>query len=31
MISYVKLYGPLIYDAIKELEKIAVGMPEVAS
>ena len=29
MISYVKLYGPPIYDAIKELEKIAVGMPEV--
>jgi hypothetical protein len=29
MISYIKLYGPPIYDAIKELEKIAVGMPEV--
>ena len=29
MISYVKLYGPPIYDAIKELEKVAIDMPEV--
>jgi hypothetical protein len=29
MISYIKLYGPPVYDAIKELEKIAIGMPEV--
>jgi len=29
MISYVKLYGPPVYDAIKELEKIAIDMPEV--
>ncbi|TRO53842.1 hypothetical protein E2P71_05595 [Candidatus Bathyarchaeota archaeon] len=29
MISYVKLYGPPVYDAIKELEKIAITMPEV--
>jgi thiamine biosynthesis protein ThiC len=28
-ISYVKIYGPPVYDAIKELEKIAVDMPEV--
>ena len=29
MISYLKIYGPPLYDAIKELEKIAVDMPEV--
>lgn len=29
MISYIKLYGPPVYDAIKELEKIAIDMPEV--
>jgi hypothetical protein len=29
MISYLKLYGPPVYDAIKELEKIAIKMPEV--
>ena len=28
-ISYIKIYGPPVYDAIKELEKIAVDMPEV--
>jgi hypothetical protein len=29
MISYIKIYGPPVYKAIKELEKIAVDMPEV--
>ncbi len=29
MISYIKLYGPPVYDAIKVLEKIAIDMPEV--
>jgi hypothetical protein len=29
MKSYIKIYGPPIYKAIKELEKIAVDMPEV--
>jgi len=29
MISYIKLYGPPVYDAIKALEKIAIDMPEV--
>jgi len=29
MISYIKIYGPPILEAIKELEKIAVDMPEV--
>ncbi|TRO54121.1 hypothetical protein E2P71_04930 [Candidatus Bathyarchaeota archaeon] len=29
MISYIKLYGPPIYEAVKALEKIAIGMPEV--
>jgi hypothetical protein len=29
MISYVKLYGPPVYDAIKALEKIAIDMPKV--
>jgi len=29
MISYIKLFGPPIYDAIKALEKIAIDMPEV--
>ena len=29
MISYIKLYGPPIYEAIKELDKIAITMPEV--
>lgn len=28
-ISFIKIYGPPVYDAIKELEKIAVDMPEV--
>ena len=28
-ISFIKIYGPPVYDAIKELEKIAVTMPEV--
>lgn len=27
--SFIKIYGPPVYDAIKELEKIAVTMPEV--
>ncbi|HUV34418.1 MAG TPA: hypothetical protein VMW22_05775 [Candidatus Desulfaltia sp.] len=29
MISYIKLFGPPIYDAIKALEKITIDMPEV--
>jgi len=29
MRSYIKIYGPPILEAIRELEKIAVGMPEV--
>ena len=29
MKSFVKIYGPPIWEAIKELEKIAVDMPEV--
>jgi len=29
MISYIKLYGPPVYDATKELEKIAINTPEV--
>ena len=29
MRSYIKIYGPPILEAIKELEKIAVDMPEV--
>ena len=29
MKSYIKLYGPPIYEAIKELEKMAIDMPEV--
>jgi hypothetical protein len=29
MISYIKLYGPPVYDGIKALEKIAIDMPEV--
>jgi hypothetical protein len=29
MISYIKLYGPPVYEAIKTLEKIAIDMPEV--
>ena len=29
MISYIKLYGPPIYEAIKELDKIAIDMPQV--
>ena len=29
MISYIKIYGPPIIDAIKELEKIAVNLPQV--
>ena len=28
-VSYIKIYGPPVYDAIKELEKIAIDMPEV--
>jgi len=29
MISYIKLYGPPVYDAIKALEKMSIEMPEV--
>jgi len=29
MRSYIKIYGPPISKAIKELEKLAIGMPEV--
>jgi hypothetical protein len=29
MISYIKIYGPPILEALKELEKIAIDMPEV--
>ena len=29
MISYIKLYGPPVYDAIKALEKIAIDVPNV--
>jgi len=29
MRSYIKIYGPPILEAIKELEKVAVDMPEV--
>ena len=29
MRSYIKIYGPPILDAIKELEKVAINMPEV--
>ena len=29
MISYIKLYGPPIYEAIKELDKLAIDMPQV--
>jgi hypothetical protein len=29
MRSYVKIYGPPVYDAMKALEKMAVDMPEV--
>jgi hypothetical protein len=29
MISYVKIYGPPLLKALKTLEKVAVGMPEV--
>ena len=29
MRSYIKIYGPPIFEAIKELEKLAVDMPEV--
>ena len=29
MISYIKIYGPPILEAIRELEKIAIDMPEV--
>ena len=29
MKSYVKIYGPPLYKALKELEKIAINMPEV--
>jgi len=28
-VSYITIYGPPVYDAIKALEKIAVDMPEV--
>jgi len=27
--SYIKIYGPPVYDALKELEKIAIQMPQV--
>ena len=29
MISYIKIYGPPIVEAIKKLEKVAIDMPEV--
>jgi hypothetical protein len=29
MISYIKLYGPPVYESIRALEKIAIEMPEV--
>lgn len=29
MISYVKVYGPPLLPALKTLEKVAIGMPEV--
>jgi hypothetical protein len=29
MRSYIKIYGPPIFEAIRELEKLAIGMPEV--
>lgn len=29
MRSYVKIYGPPLYDAVKALEKMAIDMPEV--
>jgi len=29
MISYVKIYGPPLLAALKALEKVAIGMPEV--
>jgi hypothetical protein len=29
MRSYIKIYGPPILEAIKELEKLAVDLPEV--
>ena len=29
MISYIKLYGPPVYDAVKALEKMSINMPEV--
>ena len=29
MRSYIKVYGPPILEAIKELEKLAIDMPEV--
>ena len=29
MRSYIKIYGPPVYDALKELEKIAIQMPQV--
>lgn len=29
MKSYIKIYGPPVYDAIKTLEKIAIDMPSV--
>lgn len=29
MRSYIKVYGPPILEAIRELEKVAIGMPEV--
>jgi len=29
MISYVKIYGPPLLKALKTLEKVAIGMPEV--
>jgi hypothetical protein len=29
MISYVKIYGPPLFEALKALEKVAIDMPEV--
>lgn len=29
MISYIKIFGPPVLEAIVELEKIAINMPEV--
>ena len=29
MRSYIKIYGPPVLEAVRELEKLAIGMPEV--